>query len=159
MFDTVFGLPVHVLVAHAVVVLVPLAAVGIVVIAVVPRWRAPYGWPVLALATAGLAAAPVATRSGNRLQARIGDSPDIAAHEALGDLVPWLVLAMWVVAVALVVLDRSRTRSAAGDARLLTVLAVLAVLTSLTATAQVIRAGHSGSDAVWGPIVESTNPR
>ena len=158
MFDTVFGLPVHVLVVHAVVVLVPLAATGIIGIAVVPRWRAPYGWPVLALATAALVTTPVATRSGDRLRRRLGDSPEILAHEELGELVPWLVLAMWVAAAGLVLLDRGRTGARSTDPRLLTVVAVLAVLTALIATAQVIRAGHSGSGAVWGPIVESTDP-
>ena len=36
MFDTILGLPVHALVVHAVVVLVPLAAFGLIAIALVP---------------------------------------------------------------------------------------------------------------------------
>lgn len=36
---TVFGLPAHPLVVHAVVVLLPLAAVAAIAAALVPRWR------------------------------------------------------------------------------------------------------------------------
>ena len=68
MFDTVLGLPVHPLVVHAVVVLVPLSAVGAVAIALVPRWRERYGVLVLLLSTAALAMVPVATRSGDSLE-------------------------------------------------------------------------------------------
>jgi hypothetical protein len=57
-FDTFFGLPVHALVMHVVVVLVPLAAAGVLAIAVVPSWRTRFGVLVLAIATAGLAAVP-----------------------------------------------------------------------------------------------------
>ena len=55
MFDTFLGLPVHALVVHAVVVLVPLAALGLIAIAVYrrgatrtsrsSRWSPPPGWP------------------------------------------------------------------------------------------------------------------
>jgi hypothetical protein len=42
-FDTVAGLPVHPLVVHAAVVLLPLSAIGLVTIILVPRWRASFG--------------------------------------------------------------------------------------------------------------------
>ena len=38
-FDLINGLPVHPLVVHAVVVLVPLAALGTIAIALRPAWR------------------------------------------------------------------------------------------------------------------------
>ena len=40
-FDTVLGLPVHALVVHGVVVLLPLMAIITAVVACVPRW--PFG--------------------------------------------------------------------------------------------------------------------
>ena len=43
MFDTIDGLPVHALVVHAVVVLLPLALLGTIAIAVRPAWRARFG--------------------------------------------------------------------------------------------------------------------
>ena len=62
--DTVFGVPLHPLVNHAAVVLVPLAVLGTLLITVVPRWRTVYGWLVVALAAVAFATVPVATRSG-----------------------------------------------------------------------------------------------
>lgn len=69
MFDTVFGLPLHTLVVHAVVVLVPLAALGTVAIAAVPAWRARFGVPVLLLTVAAVASVPVAVQSGSAVVA------------------------------------------------------------------------------------------
>ena len=110
MFDTIFGLPVHALVMHVVVVLVPLAAAGVVAIAAVPRWRERFGVVVLAIATAGLAAAPVATRSGGELEDRLGASGVVARqinhHQEWGQRVIWPTLAMWLLAVVLVLMHR-----------------------------------------------------
>ena len=154
MFDTVFGLPVHALVMHVVVVVVPLAAVGVVAIAAVPRWRARFGFVVLSLATAGLAAVPVATRSGGELEDRLGASGVVARqindHQEMGELVIWPTLAMWVLAVALVVMHRQRRRG-----RAVKIVAVLAALAALAAATQVTVAGHLGSTAVWSCTIGS----
>lgn len=63
MFTQIFGLPTHILVVHAVVVLLPLAAVGAVVLAVAPRLIRTYGLPIGVLMLLAVAAVPVATRS------------------------------------------------------------------------------------------------
>lgn len=155
MFDTVFGLPVHALVMHVVVVVVPLAAIGVVAIAAVPRWRARFGLVVLSLATAGLAAVPVATRSGGELEDRLGASGVVARqindHQEMGELVIWPTLTMWVLAVALVVLHPRRRRGS----RTVRVVAVLAALAAIAAATQVTLAGHLGSTAVWSCTVGS----
>ncbi len=154
MFDTFFGLPVHALVMHVVVILVPLAATGVVAIAAVPRWRARFGVLVLLIATAGLAAVPVTTRSGGKLEDRLGASGVVARqindHQEMGELVIWPTLAMWVLAVVLVVMDRQRRRGAA-----VKVVAVLAALAAVGAGAQVAVAGHLGSTAVWSCTIGS----
>ena len=59
MFDTVLGLPVHVLVVHAVVVGLPLMAVVTAVVAFMPTLRLRLAWPV-AVADAGVVAAVLA---------------------------------------------------------------------------------------------------
>ena len=53
MLDTVLGLPLHPLVVHAVVVLLPLVALGVMALAVVPRWRARLALPLLGLLVVG----------------------------------------------------------------------------------------------------------
>ena len=57
---TVDGIPAHPLVVHAVVVLLPLAAVGTLLVVARPLWRRQLGVWVLLLALAGTAAVPVA---------------------------------------------------------------------------------------------------
>jgi predicted membrane protein DUF2231 len=155
MFDTVLGLPVHALVIHVVVVLVPLSAVGVAAIALVPRWRARFGWVVVALATAGLVAVPVATQSGYRLKERLNAGGVVArqihAHQQLGRLVIYPVLAMWILALALMLLDRR-----ARQGRVVAVVAALAVLGAGASTALVVLAGHKGSTAVWSCTIGSS---
>jgi hypothetical protein len=155
MFDTFRGLPVHALVVHAVVVLVPLGALGVIAIAVVPRWRQRFGVAVLAILTAGLIAVPIATRSGQHLFDRVHASgtvlKQIRHHENMGKLVIWPTLALWILALALVLLDhRGRT------GRPVMVVAVLAVLAAGAATAQVAITGELGSTAVWSCTIGSS---
>jgi hypothetical protein len=155
MFDTILGLPVHMLVIHAVVVLIPLGAFGVIAMAVYPPWRERFGLAVLAILTAGLVAVPVATRSGNALKNRIHVGGVIAKqvqhHQNVAKLVIYPTIALWVFAVALVMLDR-RGRSGTP----MKVVAVLAVLAAVAATAQVTYAGHLGSTAVWSCSIGSS---
>jgi hypothetical protein len=61
MLDTFNGLPLHPLVVHAVVVLLPLSVVGAIVVALRPAWRQTYGWLV-----AGLLVVAATSSSGSR---------------------------------------------------------------------------------------------
>lgn len=148
MFDTIRGLPVHALVVHAVVVLIPLAAIGLIAVAVRPSWRRAYAPLVVILATIGLALVPVATRSGHELKERLNAGGVVAEqikdHEDMASLVIWPTLAMWIVAVVLLVMDRQGRTG-----RPMTVVAVLAVVVALAAAGQVAIAGDLGSTAVW----------
>src|SRR4051794_36264676 len=92
-FDTFRGLPTHILIVHAVVVLVPLCFVGVVVAAISPTWRQRLATPILVLLAVGLIASFIATRSGNALRHRIGATPTINHHANIAVWVPWFVLA------------------------------------------------------------------
>ena len=154
MFDTILGLPVHALVVHAVVILVPLSAAGVVAIAAVPRWRERFGTLVLLVSTAALVTVPVATRSGEKLEERIGAKGVVARqiedHRDIGELVLWPTLAMWVLAIGLVLISRRGSSKGA-----VTVVAVLAALVAIVAAGVVVRAGHLGSTAVWSCTIGS----
>lgn len=154
MFDTILGLPVHALVVHAVVVLVPLGALGVAAMAVVPSWRSRFGLAVLAVLTVGLVSVPVATQSGKLLRERLHAGGQVAKqihhHQQMGNLVLWPTLAVWVLGIALLALDR---RGRGG--RPVLVVAVLAVLAAGAATSQVAIAGHLGSTAVWSCTIGS----
>jgi hypothetical protein len=145
MFDVIFDLPVHALVIHAAVVLLPLAAICVVLLAVVPAWRARYGLPVLALATGGALAALAAHLSGKWLRDQLGYPPESFRHGTLGDDVIWYTLAFWIFTGLLMLLDR--TRGSRGT--VMTVVAILAVVVSVAMTVQVVRVGDAGSRSVW----------
>ena len=155
MFDTILGLPVHMLVIHVVVVLVPLGALGVIGMAVYPPWRERFGLAVLGILTVALISVPVATRSGYALKHRIHVSGIIAKqvqhHQNMGKLVIYPTIALWVLAVALFLLDR---RGRTG--RPIMIVAVLAVLAAGAATAQVTITGHLGSTAVWSCNIGSS---
>lgn len=154
MFDTVLGLPVHALVVHAVVILVPLAATAVAVIAIVPRWRPTYGPLVLAVTTVALVLVPVATNSGQKLNDRIDAggvvAEQIADHKMWGERVLWPTLALWLLAVVLVYLTRKQRTG-----RVLTVVAVLAVVAAAATIGTVAITGHLGSKAVWSCTIGS----
>jgi uncharacterized membrane protein len=161
MFDLVNGLPVHPLVVHAVVVLLPAAVLGTVAIAVRPTWRQRYGTLVLGVTAVATALIPVATSSGEALERRVGDP---GRHAALGDQLIWFALPLLVLVGVLVVLERRATRrtgSGRGSGRGTAgrTIAVLAVVAALATGVQVYRVGDSGARAAWGSQVSSSASR
>lgn len=160
MFDLVNGLPVHPLVVHAVVVLLPLAVVGTVAIATRPTWRTRYGTLVVGITAVGTALVPVATSSGEALERHVGDP---GKHAQLGDQLIWFTLPLLVLVTALVLVHRRSTRSrpdggtgssgAPRSTNLLRVTAALAVLAAVATGVQVYRVGDSGARAAWGSQV------
>ncbi|MEV5002514.1 DUF2231 domain-containing protein [Nocardioides sp. LML1-1-1.1] len=157
MFDVINGLPVHPLVVHAVVVLLPLAVLGTVAIVVRPSWRARFGPLVVGCAAVATALVPVATSSGEALERRVGDP---GRHAALGDQLIWFAVPLLVTAAAVVWLDqRSRAGTRTGSPLVLRAVSVLALVAALAAGVQVVRVGDSGARAAWGDQVSSSAAR
>lgn len=158
MLDVVAGLPLHPLVVHAAVVLVPAAAVVVAVAGVWPRFRRWAGYLPAALALAALVVVPVATQSGEALQSRLGDPPFIEEHADLGEaLVPWVVAlaVMGGVVTAVEVLRRRGTRLHRG---VVVVVGVAAVAVGVGAVVQTVLVGHSGAASVWSDVGELPAP-
>jgi uncharacterized membrane protein len=155
MFDLVNGVPIHPLVVHGVVVLLPLAILGTIAIVVRPAWRLPYGWLVVACAAVATAMLPVATSSGEALEKHVGDPGD---HAELGDQLIWFAIPLLVLVLALVLLERRRAagKPAVGPSVLPAAIAGLAVVAALATGVQVYRVGDSGARAVWGDQVSSS---
>ncbi|TQK71277.1 MULTISPECIES: DUF2231 domain-containing protein [unclassified Nocardioides] len=150
MFDLVNGLPLHPLVVHAVVVLLPLAILGTLAIVARPAWRQRYGLLVLGVALVATALVPVATSSGEALEKHVGDP---GSHAQLGDQLIWFALPLLLLVAGLVWVDR-RGPGARNAAR---VLAAGAVVAALAAGVQVYRVGDSGARAAWGDQVTSSS--
>jgi hypothetical protein len=164
------GLPTHVLVVHVVVVLVPLAALGAIVVALWPPARRRWGQLVVVLSAVAVASIPVATSAGEGLEHNMPRTAAIATHAHLGDeLLPYAA-AMLLVLVALMLLERARRR-AAGNSRHAgpgtmaaprvtprrvrvgsVVLSGLTVVLAVITTVQVVRIGDSGARAAWGDM-------
>ncbi len=154
MLDTVFGLPVHALVVHATVVVVPTAAVAVVLAALWPRFRRWAGWLPLVLSAVAVALVPLSTSSGEELEKRVGRSSLVEQHAHLADgLLPW-VIGLLVVAVLLAFTTR-RTRTPRG---LALAGAVLAVVAGAGTAVQVVRIGHSGAQAAWSDVAAKPAP-
>lgn len=149
MLDTIFGLPMHPLIVHATVVLVPTAALLVAVAAVVPRFRAWIG-PVPALAAlAACGLVPLSTGSGEELQSRVGDSALVQRHADLAETLIWFVIPLALVAVAGYWLHR---QASTGRALVVTV-AIAAVGLAGATLVDVALIGHSGAKASWSAVV------
>lgn len=167
MFTSIDGLPLHPLVVHAVVVLLPLATAGALAVAVRPRWARTYGPLVAAAALAAAAAAVVAVEAGQALQVTLGAQGDplegIGRHAAWGGQVRTLATAFAVAAVASTALafrDEPATAGTPGTGggsrgwttarRVSRGLAWLAVALGVAASGYAYLAGESGARSVWG---------
>jgi hypothetical protein len=151
MFEEINGLPVHILVVHAVVVFVPLAALLTVLSAVWPAARRRLGIVTPLVALVALGSVKVAEEAGEWLQARVPATPLINQHVDLGgSLLPY-VIALFAVAVLAwglpTLLTRRTGRAPAPWVGV--VVAVLAIAVAGVGTFQVYRVGESGSKAVW----------
>jgi hypothetical protein len=164
MFDLIGGIPLHPLVVHAVEVLVPVAALVLLLAAVWPRFRRwAYVLPVL-LALGAVVLVPVATQSGEALQRRVGETPLVEEHINIAEgLLPW-VLGLLVVSAGVVwwTWTERRTVASAGPGATATVralpswlpivLIVASVVVSAGTVYEAIRIGHSGATAVWSGV-------
>ncbi|MCK9924194.1 hypothetical protein MXD61_20375 [Frankia sp. AgPm24] len=95
----VSGLPAHVLLVHVVVILVPLAALLVVLAAVWPAARRRLGLVTPLVALVALVSVPLTTHAGEWLEARVSSDELVRRHTELGDeLLPW-VIALFVLAL------------------------------------------------------------
>jgi hypothetical protein len=146
--NNLFGLPAHPLVVHAVVVLVPLVALGVVAMAVWSPLRARIGWLIAAGALVTLLLTPFATGSGEALKDRVSETTVLEEHTEMGtQLLPW-VAALAVLTLLLMVLDRrgARTAAAAKTARATARERVSVPIAEGSAVAGQAGTAHSGSD-------------
>ena len=142
---TIFGLPLHPLVVHATVVLVPLTALLVILTAVSPRVRAWAGPLPLIGAVICTALAPLSTSTGENLEHSLPHSAAIERHAELGDMLIWFSLGMLVVSASTYFLHR---RGSVGKG-LSSALMVLGVVAGIATMVQVVLIGHSGAKAVW----------
>lgn len=152
------GLPLHVLLVHAVLVLVPLLVLLLVVVGAWPAARRVLWLPCLLLAGLLLPLTLVTVEAGKWLQQRVPPAPLIEVHTGRGEtLVPWVIglLAVAVVVAGWAVVELLGRRRRDGSPVRAAVIAMSALLTlgalgvGAGATWTLVLIGESGSRAVW----------
>jgi hypothetical protein len=152
------GLPIHVLVVHVVVVLVPLAAFCLVLAAAWPVARNRLGIVTPLVAAVALVSTFIAVEAGEALQQQVASTALSRAHTAIGeDLRPWvfalfaLAVIQWVWHRGFTGTGRYATMLTSRNARLAITL-VLAIAIGVVAVGAVIETvliGESGARAAW----------
>jgi cytochrome b involved in lipid metabolism/uncharacterized membrane protein len=152
-FDLITGLPVHPLISHAVVVVVPLAAIGALILTFVAKWRTTYSPLVLIAVLLSPISASIATQSGEALSERVGLPK---SHSTLGERLSYVVLAFAIVFSIWFAIERSarvRTKVPKILQQVVTVIVPILATVSLVLTFLV---GHSGAEATWKNRIAQT---
>ncbi len=154
LLDTIGGIPVHALVVHAAVVLVPLAALGAILMAVRSSFSRRFGTLVVLVAFVAAGACVVAKESGEQLARRVG-SPQ--PHVDLGDVMPLVAGVLFLLVLVFWLFDRGIPANKPRPMWLV-LLAIVLVIASVGALYWTFRVGDSGAKAVWEPIMSEAQP-
>ena len=162
---TINGLPLHPLLVHVVVVLIPLGAIGAIAIALFPPLRRRFWLPVLIVTYVGVIAIPFTQQAGQQLLDHLGplNNPDLQRHVGLGNgLLPYGVVFAVVVLILVIAggfADHERWRVKEEPSRpsvfwrIISIIAAIAVIVAaVTVVIQVVLTGDAGSAAVWKGI-------
>ena len=146
---TISGIPVHPLIVHVVVVLVPLTALGAIVMAILPKFSRRFGALVALGAFVSIGSAVLAKEAGEQL-ARV--KPVSADHLHWGSQVPLWVGLFGLAVIGFWFVDRGIPSNRARPLWL-RFAGVGVVALALIATLYVLAAGHSGAEAVWASLI------
>lgn len=137
---TISGLPVHALVVHFAVVILPLAATALIALIYMPKLKSQYSFITTVGIVLGSAAVLVAKQSGEALAEKIGTP---VKHADWGSLLTYA-------AFILMVLTLVWYRSTKGrKSRVVTPLGHVTVLAAVAVLGLTFLTGHTGAQAVW----------
>lgn len=156
---TINGLPMHPLLVHAAVVLVPISALMALVGAVWPAARRKMGIVTPILVTVAAAATALTMQAGEALAETVKETALVKAHVEGGEAaVPWIVLLVAAAWLQWAWFAFGKKRHAAGAKPVLgataakvlpIVVAVLLAVGAIGSIAAVISIGDAGAKAVW----------
>ncbi|SNY59436.1 DUF2231 domain-containing protein [Paractinoplanes atraurantiacus] len=159
--STINGLPAHILLVHAVVVLLPLSAFLLVLTAWWPAARSRLAGPNAVLSAGVVALVPLTTSAGEWLERRVPPTELVHRHAELGDTA--LFYAVPVAALALIVWWRRREESsrrtylAPASPAVTYAVAALSVAVAVAGVYGTYRIGDSGSKAAWTGTASATS--
>ncbi|KQX75851.1 MULTISPECIES: DUF2231 domain-containing protein [Aeromicrobium] len=154
-----YGLPLHPLIVHATVVIIPLAVLTVILGAVWPRFRAWAGPLPVGLSLVGLVLVPLSTSTGETLEKHVERSALLEKHTQIAEgLLPWMI-ALFVLSAVGYALHWRSTRGHSVTRAVTVAVSVLAIVAAVGASVQVARIGHSGAKAAWDDTDMSSSAR
>lgn len=153
----VAGLPLHPLILHATVVLVPLTALLAIAFAVLPHWRWLSRWPSGLAAVAMVPLVWLTVQSGKSLENERHLVALMKTHAARGHLLFDFIIVFAVIVVAAAFVLPGPSGLATGKGEMVSrvavadkVLPAVVVVAALVVLVQVVLTGDSGARALWG---------
>ena len=147
--NSFYGLPLHPLIVHATVVMIPLAALTVLLSVLWPRFRAWAGPLPVGLSLIGVVLVPLSTSTGETLKDHVPHTALLEKHTHMADgLLPWMI-ALFVISIASYWMHRRATAGTSLAKPLAAAVTVLALAAVVGTTVQVVRIGHSGAKAAW----------
>ena len=160
--STVLGLPAHVLLVHAAVIFVPVAAALFIGIGWRKAWRQRYGFILAGMAVVGFGSAFFAQQTGGVLRRSIRSAAeaagasrvDFGSHPQEGNAAMLSAFLFAVATIAVVLIDRRQRIARDGGKSPLPGWApsaayAVASVPALLAIVTMVAAGHSGATLVW----------
>ena len=142
---TLAGLPLHPLLVHGAVVLVPLVAIGALVMSYLPSFSRRHGKIILGLAVVAQVAVFLAKMSGEAFEEIL--NKNVEKHAELGEIAPLVTIPMVILIYFRWRMDRSGSTFGSVAIRRLTSIAL--VIASLASLVVIFLVGHSGAASVW----------
>ncbi|MGQ0467259.1 MAG: DUF2231 domain-containing protein [Sporichthyaceae bacterium] len=151
MFDTFMNLPLHVLVLHFAVVLIPMSATATAAVFLYKPFRERFAGPAVLLNLGMLVLTFVTVQSGEALKDKLNpeNNPKGAPsndHEEYAQVLLWIVVALTIAAAIAWFSGRVDGMLPAAAMGLALVVGGLAI----AAAAMTVVTGHTGSEAKWG---------
>lgn len=150
------GLPAHILLVHAVVVLGPIAGLAAIAYAAVTRWRRYLAWPLGVLSLGLVPVALVTAQAGEQLQKARPATQLVREHAEQGDVLKVVSVIFFVIVAAMIIVSFEpigRRFAFLGPLRENRVLRVVLLVAGALAGAfflyQSVITGHSGAASVW----------
>lgn len=147
------GLPLHPLVVHFAVVLVPVAALGLILLVLFRSWADRYGWLALLVLAVGTGAAFISKQSGEDLALQLGRP---ATHAQWGTVLPFVSAGLLVTALVWLLMHKADRRADRKRSTGTVVTGLLTVVLALATTVITVVVGHSGATAAWGGVAAAT---
>jgi len=144
--DLIAGLPIHPLINHAVAVLVPLSAIGAILLTFVPKFRSTYSTLLLFFISAAALSGIIAENSGEALSKRVGTP---GSHAENGELLSKIILLFALIYLLWYLVERKISIFKSVNSLLKKVLGALLVAIAISSTGLTFVVGHSGAAATW----------